>query len=186
MNVLEAISERRSTRDYLADTPPRETLAALIDAAIRAPCAVNRQAWRFTVITNRNKLDEIGVRAKAFMTAQRPLALPESLYEKLADPNFALFYGAPVLIVICATQEGPWIEADCALAAENLMLAATAKRLGSCWIGLSQPFLNTPEGRGIAGLHPQSHALAPIIVGFPRDPSAAPSDRRPPIIDWDP
>lgn len=186
MNVLEAIAERRSIRDFLPDRPTREALADLIHAAIRAPCAVNRQAWRFTVITNRDRLDEIAAGAKAYMTARRPLALPETLYGKLADPNFALFYGAPVLIMISATEDGPWIEADCALAAENLMLAAMAKRLGSCWIGLSQPFLNSPEGRVMAGIHPQARVIAPLIVGFPREPAAAPSERRPPIIDWDP
>lgn len=184
MDVIEAIYARQSTRDYRSDIPSDDVLAALIDAAIRAPCAVNRQAWRFTVIANRRKLDEIADNAKRFMTAQRPLALPESLYEKLADPDFPLFYGAPVLIVISATQTGPWIEADCALAAENLMLAATAKQLGSCWIGLSQPYLNTPEGRALAGIMPQMHAVAPIIVGFQREPAAAPSERRRPIIDW--
>lgn len=184
MDVFEALYSRHSTRDYLPDIPPDEVLSALIDAAIRAPCAVNRQAWRFTVITNHVKLAEIAARAKIYMTAQRPLALPEALYQKLADPDFPLFYGAPALIIIAATQDGPWIEADCALAAENLMLAATAKRLGSCWIGLSQPFLNTSEGRALAGLDPQAQAIAPIVVGFPRQPPAAPSERRLPTIDW--
>lgn len=184
MDVLEAISARHSTRAYLPDLPPDETISALIEAAIRAPCAVNRQAWRFTVIANRIRLGDIAEQAKSYMTAKRPLELPESLYQKLADPDFPLFYGAPVLIVISATQTGPWIEADCALAAENLMLAATAKLMGSCWIGLSQPFLNTPEGRALAGLAPDAQAMAPIVVGFPREAPTAPSERRPPVIDW--
>lgn len=184
MDVFEAISARQSTRAYLPDPPPDETIAALIEAAIRAPCAVGRQAWRFTVIANRRRLGEIAEQAKGYMTAKRPLALPESLYDKLADPDFPLFYGAPVLIVIAATTTGPWIEADCALAAENLMLAATAKLMGSCWIGLSQPFLNTPEGRALAGLAPDAFAIAPIVVGFPREAPAAPSERRPPVVDW--
>jgi nitroreductase len=184
MDVFEAISARQSTRAYLPDLPSDETIGALIEAAIRAPCAANRQAWRFTVIANRIKLGKIAELAKDYMTAKRPLALPESLYQKLADPDFPLFYGAPVLIVISATESGPWIEADCALAAENLMLAATAKLLGSCWIGLSQPFLNTPEGRALAGLGPQTQAIAPIAIGFPREAPTAPSERRPPIVDW--
>ena len=184
MDVFEAIYARRSTRDYRPDIPSDDVLSALIEAAIRAPCTVNRQAWRFTVITNQRKLDEIAEGAKHFMTAQRPLTLPESLYEKLADPAFPLFYGPPVLIVISATQTGPWIEADCALAAENLMLAATAKQLDSCWIGLSQPYLNTPEGRTLAGICPEMQVVAPIVIGFQRAPAAAPSERRLPIIDW--
>jgi nitroreductase len=184
MDVFEAIAARQSTRSFLPDLPSDEVIAALIEAAIRAPCAVNRQAWRFTVIADRKRLGDIAEQAKSYMTARRPLALPESLYQKLADPDFPLFYGAPVLIVISATQSGPWIEADCALAAENLMLAATAKQLGSCWIGLSQPFLNTPEGRALAGLKPEMLAIAPIATGFPREASTAPSERRPPVINW--
>jgi nitroreductase len=183
MDVIETIYARQSTRDYLPDLPPDEAIGALIDAAIRAPNAVNRQAWRFTVISNRRRLDEIAAGAKSFMTARRPLALPETLYAKLADPEFPLFYRAPVLIVISATQTGPWIDVDCALAAGTLMLAATAKGLGSCWIGLAQPFLETDAGRALAGLAPQTHPVAPIIIGFPRAGATAPSERRPPVID---
>lgn len=123
-----------------------------MSAAARAPCAFNRQAWRFTIIVNRILLDEISAGAKGYMTRTRPLELPETLYQKLADPDFHVFYRAPALIVISAAAPGPWIEADGALAAENLMLAAQAQGLGSCWIGLSQPFLATPEGRALAQL----------------------------------
>jgi nitroreductase len=86
------------------------------------------------------------------MTRSPPLDLPENLYEKFADPQFDVFYGVPTLIVISTNQQGPWVEADCALAAQNLMLAAHATGLGPCWIGLSQPFLATDEGEGFAVL----------------------------------
>jgi nitroreductase len=50
----------------------------------------------------------------------------------LNDPNFQIFCHAPVLILISAGTQGPWTREDCALAAENLMLAAHAMGLRTC------------------------------------------------------
>lgn len=183
MDILDAIHSRHSTREYLPEAPSDAIIVSLLDAAIRAPCAVNRQPWRFTVVTNRSWLDDVSERAKAYMTQTRPLDLPQTLYEKLADPQFHVFYHAPVLIVISADQQGPWIEADCALAAQNLMLAARAKGLGSCWIGLSQPFLATAEGLEALQISASDHPIAPIVVGAPRS-EAPPSPRKPVAVNW--
>jgi nitroreductase len=183
MEIFEAINSRHSMREYLPEAPSDALIECLLDAAIRAPCAVNRQPWHFTVVSNRPLLDEISQRAKAFMTQLRPLDLPEHLYEKLADPHFHVFYRAPTLIVVSANQQGPWIEADCALAAQNLMLAARAKGLGSCWIGLSQPYLATDDGRNALQISGNDYPVAPIVIGRPsRD--APPSQRKPVSVNW--
>ena len=72
---------------------------------------------------------------------------------------------------------------NCALAAQNLMLAAYAHGLGSCWIGFAQPWLATPEGRVALELQPGRIPRAPIIVGYPQSlPPAVP--RRDPEIHW--
>ncbi len=55
-------------------------------------------------------------------------------------------------ILISGEAHGPWLVEDCALAAENLMLAACAAGLGTCWIGFTQSFLNTPEGKKVLDL----------------------------------
>lgn len=183
MDVLDAIARRHSTRDYLTAAPSRENIESLLMAAARAPCAFNRQALRFTVILNRALLNEISAGAKNYMTRTRPLDLPETLYQKLSDPDFHVFYRAPALIVISAAAQGPWIEADGALAAENLMLAAQAQGIGSCWIGLSQPFLATPEGRALAQLPDDETPVAPIVVGQPAQ-AGAPSSRQPVVARW--
>ncbi len=183
MELFDAINSRHSTRDYLPQAPSDAIIQALLDAAIHAPCAVNRQPWHFTVVTNRSLLDELSQRAKTHMTQKRPLDLPDHLYEKLADPQFHVFYHAPALILVSADQQGPWIEADCALAAENLMLAACAKGLGTCWIGLSQPFLASDEGRKALQIAPGVHPIAPIIVGEPRAPAPS-SPRKPVSVNW--
>ncbi|MDB5651902.1 MAG: hypothetical protein JWL62_3422, partial [Hyphomicrobiales bacterium] len=66
---------------------------------------------------------------------------------------------------------------------ENLMLAACAAGLGSCWIGLAQGWLATPEGKAALGLDAGQLAVAPIIVGHTSDaPPAVP--RRAPQIRW--
>jgi nitroreductase len=183
MEISEAINSRHSTRDYLPEAPSEAIIESLMDAAIRAPCAVNRQPWHFTVVVNKSLLDDISQRAKAYMTQTRPLDLPKDLYDKLADPRFHVFYHAPTLIVISANQQGPWIEADCALAAQNLMLAACAEGLGSCWIGLSAPFLATHEGRKALQISESDYPVAPIVVGKPSH-GAPPSPRKPVSVNW--
>ncbi len=183
MDAFDAMATRRSVREFLPDTPSDEAVKQLIEIAVRAPSAVNRQPWSFTVVRDKALRDKISDAAKAYMTAKRPLDLPVHLYEKLADPNFHMFYHAPVLVVIAAKAEAPWIAEDCALAGANLMLAAHASALGACWIGLCQPFLATPEGKRMIGLSDSEIPLAPIIVGHPR--AFAPlTPRNQPEIRW--
>jgi nitroreductase len=101
----------------------------------------------------------------------------------LTDPNFHIFYRAPVLILISAIVQGPWIVEDCALAAENLMLAACDSGLGTYWIGFAQSFLNTPDGKNELGLPAACVPVAPIIVGHPKS-APQPVPRNEPIIRW--
>lgn len=184
MELMEAIFGRRSIRDYLPDPVPREALTGLIDAAIQAPSALNQQPWSFVVIQEQSLLERISHEAKTHLTSERPLtALPAHLYERLADANFQLFYHAPVLIVISAIAQGPWIAEDCALAAENLMLAAHGAGLGCCWIGLAHAWLNTPKGKKTIGVPDAYVPVAPIIVGFPKAPAPA-VPRSVPEVRW--
>jgi nitroreductase len=102
---------------------------------------------------------------------------------RLSDPNFNVFYHAPALIVISAVEQGPWIVEDCALAAENLMLAAHAVGLGTCWIGFAQSFLNTPDGKKALDLPAAWVSVAPIIVGHPKAGTPA-APRKEPAVKW--
>jgi nitroreductase len=184
MELMEAIFGRRSVRDYLSAPVSREAIARLIDAAIQAPNAVNLQPWSFVVIQDQGLLDQISRDAKTHMVSERPIgALPAHLYEKLEDPDFHVFYHAPVLIVISANAQGPWIVEDCSLAAENLMLAAHAAGFGACWVGLAQSWLNTPKGKEAIGVPEAYVPVAPIILGFPK--AAAPAvPRKAARIHW--
>jgi nitroreductase len=107
----------------------------------------------------------------------------EHLRSMLKVPGFQIFHHAPVLIVISGIAQGPWIVEDCALAAENLMLAAYASGLGTCWIGFSQSFLNTSDGKSALGIPATWVPVAPIIVGYPKT-VPAPVPRKEPQIRW--
>jgi len=184
MDIDDAISGRRSVREYTTQGVDEQMILRLINAAILAPNAVNQQPWTFTVVRDQNLLDRISRDAKSHMLVTMPAA-PHSDHfrSSLSDPNFQIFYHAPVLILISAEVQGPWIVEDCALAAENLMLVACAMGLGTCWIGFAQGFLNTPEGKKALDLPAGCVPVAPIIVGYPRDvPPLIP--RKAPEVRW--
>lgn len=188
MDISEAIYGRRSAREYRAQAVDEKTIRRLIDAAMQAPSAVNQQPWMFTVVRDQSLLSSISQNAKSHMLATVLPTMPggsqsDHFRSLLNDPHFHIFYHAPVLILISAIVQGPWIIEDCALAAENLMLAAYAVRLGTCWIGFAQSFLNTPDGKKALGLPATSVAVAPIILGHPKA-AAAPVPRKKPEIRW--
>lgn len=184
MDLNEAIAGRRAVREYTSEAIDEGTIRRLIDAAVRAPSAVNQQPWTFTVVRDQTVLDRVSRDAKVHMLQTMPAsAHSEHFRSILADPNFHIFYHAPVLILISARAAGPWIVEDCTLAAENLMLAAYAAGLGTCWIGFAQTFLNTSEGKNVLGIPAAWVPVAPIIVGHPKTPSAA-VPRNEPSIRW--
>jgi len=168
LDLKDAVYSRRAVRAYKPDPVDEATIRALVDAAIQAPSAINEQPWSFTVVRDRALLGRISSAAKAHMLATTPVGLLSHHFKDiLSDPSFNVFYDAPVLIVIASRTEGPWAVIDCALAAQNLMLAARAGGLGTCWIGFAQGYLATPEGKAAIGLPPAYLPVAPIIVGQP-------------------
>jgi nitroreductase len=168
MDLGEAIRERRSVRDYTDRVPSEATVRRLIDAAVNAPSANNRQPWRFTVVRDRALLDRLDDQARAFvLESLAPGPDADEWRAELLDQESNFLYNAPVLIVISAVEAGEWNAADCALAAQNLMLAAHTEGLGSCWIGTVQGYLGTPAGKTLLGLPDPWVPSAPIIVGYP-------------------
>jgi len=167
MDINEAIFSRRSIREYTTRTVDDETVHRLIEAAIQAPNAVNRQPWTFTVVRDQRMLDQVSRHAKTHMLAAAEGGDADQFRVQLTDRDFHIFYHAPVLILISAIGPGPWIVEDCALAAQNLMLAAHGLGLGTCWIGFAQGYLNTADGKALLGLPDAAIPVAPIIVGHP-------------------
>lgn len=125
MDLKEAIYTRRAVREYTAEPVDEKAVRDLIDAAIQAPTAVNAQPCTFCVVRDKAVLATISREAKAHMVKTTPVGLMSHHFnEILNDANFDIFYHAPVLIVISTLADIPWAVEDCALAAENLMLAA--------------------------------------------------------------
>jgi nitroreductase len=184
MNLDKAIHGRRAVREYKRDGIDEQTIRGLIDAAIQAPSAINQQPWGFTVVRDQHLLDQISHEAKIYMLATTPPdQLPEQLLSHLRNPEFQIFYHAPALVVISADNAGLWAIEDCALAAQNMMLAAYAAKLGSCWIGFAQKFLGTEVGKSLIGCPSKWVPVAPIIIGHQATP-AVPVPRKEPIIKW--
>lgn len=143
------IRSRRSIRRYLPDAVSETLIARLLEAAIWAPSAHNRQPWRFCVITS----DETKQSLAGAMGARlrRDLArdgAPEAVIEADAGRSYQRITQAPVLIVLCLSMSDMDVYPDAvrahneylmavqstAMAAQNLLLAAHDAGLGACWM----------------------------------------------------
>lgn len=181
---FDAIRLRRSVRNYTEKSVSHDLLNQLLRAAVDAPSAMNEQPWQFTVITNSDLLQTIAAKAKKSMLESLPAGSQSQHFRQMLDnETFNILYHAPALVVISAPAQSPWSVVDCALAAQNLMLAASAAGLGTCWIGFAQQWLNTDEGRKTTNLPADQSAVAPLIVGHPKT-TPAPVPRKAPSIRW--
>ena len=187
LSVMDAISERRSVRSYKPIAVDRVTVQRLLAAAVRAPTAIHEEPWAFVVVQDRELLKRISDRAKPLFTAEVQRAHLDRgghALDMFMRPDFDIFYDASTLIVIWARQSGPFVDADCWLAAENLMLAACALGLGSCVIGSALAALNLPDVKAELGVPAEFSAIAPIIVGIPADAAVASPRREPEVLAW--
>lgn len=189
LDTISAIRQRRAIRSYTPQRLEKQVVEELIDAAIQAPTAVHREPWAFAVIQDKERLRQYSDRAKALLLAQPEATSffqgqePQAL-AVLSDPAFNIFYDAGTLIVIGCTSRGPFVEADCWLAAENLMLAATAKGYGTCCIGFAVGILNTQEVKRELGIPEAGAAVAPIIVGVPKGTIPTGTRKPPVVLSW--
>ena len=184
VEALDAIYHRRAIREFTPQMPDKQLIRSIIEAAVQAPSAINLQPWAFAVVRGRERLTIMSDRAKAHLLKTMATASPLAAYrDKLSDKAFDIFYGAPVLIIVCATSNAPGASEDCALAAQNLMLAAHASGLGTCWIGFARPWLNEAEAKKELGLPATYAPVAPIIAGYAKG-TAVVHPRRDPEIVW--
>ncbi len=145
---------------------------------------MNLQPWAFAVLLDRARIDEYGRRAKEWTLANFAQTGFESrLRQMLEDPKFVMLYRAPALVIVLAKNHEAQSAEDCCLAAENFMLAARDEGLGTCWIGLSRPWLDLPATKAELGVPKEFRVVAPLILGHPK---AWPEShgRIPPEIHW--
>lgn len=182
MGVLDAIRNRHAVRSYTDQPVNKASIRILLEAAVRAPTAVHEEPWAFAVIQDKAFLQRLS--EKAIGEFQRSLHSPGRHPSSHFTPPENIFYNAGTLIVIYAKPMGPFVVADCWLAAENLMLAACAMGLGTCVIGLAVPALNTPESKAELKVPADMTAYAPIIVGVPSGETPSTSRKEPEILLW--
>ena len=191
LSALDAIFMRRSVRSYERRKVDDATIRALLDAAVAAPTAMHMEPWAFVIVQDEAMLRRYSDAAKRSWINEA--AQHEGLHgprgtggfaARLADPEFSIFYDAGTLIVICAKAAGPFVTADCWLAAENLMLAACALGLATCCIGSAVPALNTPEAKAELQIPADVLAVVPIVVGVPAGGSPEVPRKNPDILCW--
>ncbi len=192
-DTLETIYQRRAVRTFKSDPLDQATIQTLLNAAVQAPTAMHLEPWAFVIIQDRDRLQRYSDQAKAALLEQGRQAdtlvhseahHPPGHLAMLSDPAFNIFYNASTLVVICRKTGGTFADADCWLAAENLMLAATAQGLGTCCIGFAVPVLNLTETKLELGIPAEGAAVAPIIVGVPSAWPASTSRKAPEILRW--
>jgi nitroreductase len=185
MHLTEAIHNRRAVRAYDARAVDEATLRALLEAAVQAPSAMNVQPWIFAIVQDRARLKRYSDRGKRQLLELSASEPKVRGYEPmLRDERFNIFYDAGTLITIGVKDHTAFSDADCWLAAQNLMLAAYERGLGSCCIGFALGVLNLPEVKSELSIPAAGAAIAPIIVGYP-SATVAPVPRRPPeVVSW--
>lgn len=187
ISLMDAIYNRRSVRDYLPQKVSKDLINILLDAAVQAPSALHEEPCAFAIIQNKSLLDRLSECAKKMLhdeSLQRKSEKRKHILDVVEQPEFHVFYNATTLIVICSKFQDSFVEADCWLAAENLMLSAYAHGLGSRVIGFSAPALNLPEWKAEIGIPDEMNAVVPIILGTPSDPPLSSGRKSPEIIAW--
>jgi nitroreductase len=162
LDVFEAIRGRRSIRTYTKEEVSEESVKKLIDAARLAPSAGNIQPWEFVIVKDAERKRKLSV-----------AALDQRFIEDV-----------PIVIVICANEErSSWRYGqrgralyclqDTAAAAQNILLAAHALGLGTCWIGA----FREKGVRKALNMPTSVKPVAIIPVGHPAEKPEAPSKR---------
>jgi FMN reductase [NAD(P)H] len=164
MTISEAIAKRKAVRAYLDKPVSADDLAKIVEAGQWAP---NAGPFQISVIRNTGLRKKINDR-----TLDAMLHSDNAFLKGRASlPGYQPIYGTSVLIVLSAPANAPYGAANTALAAENMLLAATGLGLGSCYIITPGMALNGENNRDLArereaGI-PDGYAVqCAVIVGY--------------------
>lgn len=144
MDVFEAVKKRRSIRRYLPNPVSKSILKRILEAGRLAPSASNLQPWHFIVVTDPKKRKALSAgRSAKFLTK------------------------SPVVIVGCGNRAASpkWYIVDTTIALENMVLVATEKGIGTCWIGS----FNEESFKDLLKIPKEFTVVAMLSVGYPKD-----------------
>lgn len=151
--TIKDILTRRSCKKYKPDMVSDEDIRTIVDAGLAAPTGRNRQASIMLVVKDKERRDALS-RANARVLGAE------------VDP----FYGAPVVIVVLAKKEVNTYIYDGSVTAENILLAAHALGLGSCWIHRAREVFETDEYKALLrelGIDGEYEGIANCTIGYP-------------------
>lgn len=173
-------SQRRSIRRYLDVPIARSVLDALIDAAISAPSAHNRQPWRFAVVIERDAKRRVAIAMGERLRADRRRdGDADAVIDEDVARSHARITSAAALVIVCVTMADMDVYPDdtrnraeylmavqsTAMAGQNLLLAASAAGLGACW--LCAPMFCPDTVCGTLGLPRDWQPQGMITLGYP-------------------
>lgn len=156
--TMNTILTRRSTRKFLNKPIPDEDLQQVIQAALHAPSGMGKQTWQFTVVKNREKIQELA-----------------SVIRTVLNREGYDMYQPEVLVIPSNDRESPFGREDNACAMENIFLAAHSMGIGSVWINQLQGICDDPAVRKVLsslGI-PQGHVVYGMAaLGYADDEKA--------------
>lgn len=179
---MDLLYGRRSIRRYRLDPVPQPLIEQLLDGAVWAPSAHNRQPWRFAVTTSDATKEALARRMGEQL--RRDLAADgasEEAISKDTGRSYERITGAPCLIVVCLTmcdmdtypderrQQLEFLMAaqSTAMAGQNLLLGAAALGLGACW--MCAPLFVPDVVRTVLALPEDWQPQGLITLGYPAE-----------------
>jgi len=168
--TMEDLLTRRSVRNYTDSMPPMEVIEEICKAGTYAPTGMNRQSPIIIAVTNKEMRDRLSKLNAAVMGADN-------------DP----FYGAPVVLVVLADKNVHTYIEDGSLVMGNLMNAAHALGLGSCWIHRAREVFESEEGKQILadlGIEGDYAGIGNCILGYVDGEYPTAKDRKENWVYW--
>ena len=187
MNVnelMKTILHRRAIRRFADRQIEEEALEQILQAGLYAPSAGGRQGPIMAVCQDKQVNERLGriKRANAWPRMATATSYVSREQPSIADdPNIKnAFYDAPTVITLFGPRNFLFAAEDCAVAAENMMLAADALGVGSCYIGQGWTAFADPYGQEILkqwGIRTDYYAVMQLLLGYPREGDAHPAPK---------
>ena len=162
--TLEVLKTRRAIRSYEERIPEKELLDKVLEAGTYAPTGMGAQSPIIVAVTDRQTRDRLAELNAAVMGGG-------------SDP----FYGAPAVLVVLADRSVPTYLYDGSLVMGNLMNAAHAVGLGSCWIHRAKEVFDSDEGKALLkewGIEGDYEGIGNCIIGYPKGEAPQPKARK--------